>query len=142
MTDRPLPPKPVVDADTAPFWDAVSERRLVVQRCGSCAKWIWQPRPVCHVCRTPDPVWTEVSGDGEVTSWTVLHPPVLPVWAEAVPMTVLLVTLDEGVRMLGQLVDDAGQLVKGEAGVDFGRRVALRWRTDEAGQTLPAWTPA
>jgi hypothetical protein len=86
-----------------------------------------------------------VSGDARVVSWTALHPPVLAVWAEQVPFVVLLVELEDapGVRMLGQLVDDDGFLLKtnGEGeGVTFGSRASLRWRVDEAGQILPAWT--
>jgi hypothetical protein len=130
-----LPPRPVGDQDTQPFWDAASERRLVVQRCGSCGRWIWQPRPLCPVCHTPDPAWVEVAGDGHLTSWTVIHPPVLPVWAKDVPFAVALVELDQGVRMVGRLVD------ADPAAVSIGARVALRWR-EEAGTVLPAWTPA
>ena len=139
----PLPPKPVPDRDTQPFWDAVEERRLVVQRCSSCGHWVWQPKPICPKCQTPDPEWTEVTGDGRVASWTVLHPPALPVWADQLPFVILLVELDEGPRMVGQLVDDSGGLLQtnGEAeGIEMGKRVSLRWRVDEAGQTLPAWT--
>jgi uncharacterized protein len=141
-TERPLPPKPVPDQDTQPFWDAVEERRLVVPRCPSCNHWIWQPKPVCPRCRMPDPEWVEVSGNGRVASWTVLHPPVLPVWADQLPFVVLLVELDEGVRMLGQLVSQDGKLLttNGEAdGIELDAPVTLRWRVDEAGQTLPAW---
>jgi uncharacterized protein len=140
-----LPPRPVPDLDTQPFWDAVGERRLVVQRCKSCGRWIWQPRPMCPSCRTPDPEWTDVPGDGVVASWTVLHPPVLSVWSERLPFVVLLVELDEGVRMIGQLVDDAGELLQTDGtseSIDFGSHVSLRWRVDEGRQTLPAWTIA
>ena len=140
-----LPPKPVADRDTQPFWDGVAERRLLVPRCSSCRAWIWQPRPLCPRCHAADPGWFEVSGAARVVSWTALHPPVLPVWSDATPFVILLVELDDapGVRMVGQLVDDAGVLLttNGEAeGVAFGSAVALRWRVDEAGQTLPAWT--
>ena len=143
-TAEALPPRPVPDSDTQPFWDAVGERRLVVPKCTSCGTWIWQPRPMCPDCHTPDPAWTEVTGDGGVVSWTVLHPPVLPVWSEQLPFAVLLVELDEGVRMIGQLVDDDGKLLRTDGtseGIDFGTRVELRWRQDESGQTLPAWSP-
>ena len=129
-----LPPKSVADADTQPFWDAAGGHRLVIQRCASCSKWIWQPKPLCPFCGDADPQWTEVSGAGSVKSWTVIHPPVLPAWADDVPFTVLLVELDEGVRMVGRLVD------AGAGDLRMGRRVALRWRED-AGITLPAWTP-
>lgn len=145
MSDaRPLPPRPVPDADTQPFWDGVAERRLLVQHCAGCGMWIWQPKPVCPRCREDDPGWTEVSGAGRVASWTVIHPPVLPVWEDAVPFVVVLVELDDapGVRMVGQLVDGDGERRAGDDGVAMGARVALRWRTDEAGQVLPAWALA
>ena len=140
-----LPPRPVPDADTQPFWDGVSERRLLVQCCTKCGRFIWQPKPVCPRCQAPDPEWVEVSGDGRVASWTVLHPPVLAVWADKLPFVIVLVELEEGVRMIGQLVGDDGELLQtnGEAeGVAMDAPVSLRWRVDEAGQTLPAWTLA
>jgi uncharacterized OB-fold protein len=141
----PLPPKPVADRDTQPFWDAVNERRLVVPRCRACRAWIWQPRPLCPRCHAPDPEWIEVDGTAKVVSWTALHPPVLTVWAEQLPFVILLVVLDDapGVRMIGQLVDDGGVLLKSNGaaeGIASGRALSLRWRVDEAGQTLPAWT--
>lgn len=132
-----LPPKPVPDADTRPFWDAASQQRLVVQRCGSCRRWIWQPKPLCPFCATADPQWVEVSGDAAVVSWTVIHPPVLPAWADDTPFTVLLVELDEGMRMVGRLV------AADPSALSIGAPVVLRWR-EEAGVNfpLPAWTVA
>jgi uncharacterized OB-fold protein len=53
-----------------------------------------------------------VSGEGSVASWIVLRPPVLPAYADMVPFVVLLVELDEGVRMVGYLVDDAGMVLR------------------------------
>jgi len=61
------------------------------------------------------------------------------VWQEAVPFVVLLVELAEGVRMIGQLVDDAGERVPADGEVRIGAPVRLRWRTDEGDQVLPAW---
>jgi uncharacterized OB-fold protein len=140
----PLPPKPVADRDTQPFWDAVAEHRLVVQRCNECGRWIWQPRPICPTCHASDPAWTDVSGDARVVSWTVLRPPVLTVWQDKLPFVILLVELNDapGVRMIGQLVDDSGDLLQTDGtseGIVFDVPVKLRWRVDEAGQTLPAW---
>jgi uncharacterized OB-fold protein len=141
----PLPPKPVADRDTQAFWGAVAEHRLAVQKCSQCGRWIWQPRPLCPTCHAPDPVWTDVSGDARVVSWTVLRPPVLTVWQDKLPFVILLVELAAapGVRMIGQLVNDAGELLQTDGvaqGIDFGAQLSLRWRADEAGQTLPAWT--
>jgi uncharacterized OB-fold protein len=61
-----------------------------------------------------------------------------------VPFVVLLVTLDEGVRLLGYLVDDGGRVLKTDGaaeGVRTGRRVRLRFH-DQAGTILPCWTLA
>lgn len=147
MNQTALPPKPVADRDTQPFWDGVAEHRLLVQNCRVCARWIWQPRPLCPWCHAKDPEWREVNGDARVVSWTVLHPPVLMVWQDKLPFVLLLVELNDapGARMIGQLVDDAGELLQTDGtaeGIDFDVAVSLRWRIDEAGQTLPAWTIA
>lgn len=130
-----LPPKPVADADTQPFWDAAAQRQLVVQQCAACGRWIWQPQPLCPACGALDPPWGPVSGGGSVVSWTVVHPPVLPAWADDTPFTVLLVELAQGVRMVGRLVEAE------PVALAIGLPVALRWR-EEAGVPLPAWTLA
>lgn len=141
----PLPPQPWPDADTKPFWDACAERRLVIQHCAGCGKWIWQPKPICARCHAVAPSWEEVGGDARVVSWTVVHPPVLPVWADRTPFVILLVELDgaPGARLIGQLVDGDGTLLQTDGtaeGISMGAPVKLRWRVDEAGTTLPVWT--
>ena len=137
-------PVPVPDRDTQPFWDGCARGELLIQRCGQCGKWLWQPRPICSRCQTSDPVWTRVSGDGFVASWTVMRPPTLPAFADLVPFVILLVTLDEGVRLLGYLVDDQGRVRKTDGAAErvaIGARVALRFH-DQAGTILPCWTLA
>lgn len=137
-------PIPVPDRDTKPFWDATARGELVIQRCGNCSTFLWQPRPICSSCQTPDPVWTKISGDGKVASWAVMRPPTLPSYADKVPFVVLLVELDEHVRLLGYLVDEAGRMLKtdGEAeGLRMGSRVKVRFH-EQAGFKLPSWTLA
>jgi uncharacterized OB-fold protein len=137
-------PIPVPDADTQPFWDACARGELLIQRCGGCGKWLWQPRPICSSCQAPDPEWTRVSGSGVVASWTVMRPPTLPAYAARVPFVILLVELEEGVRLLGYLVDDAGRVITTDGTAErvrIGARVALRFH-DQAGTPLPCWTMA
>ena len=135
-------PVPVPDADTQPFWDGCARGELLIQRCGRCSKWLWQPRPICSSCQAPDPAWTRVSGDGVVASWMVMRPPTLPAYAARVPFVILLVELEEGVRLLGYLVDDGGRVLKTDGAAEnvrIGARVALRFH-DQAGTPLPCWT--
>jgi hypothetical protein len=57
---------------------------------------------------------------------------------------VLLVELDEGVRMVGYLVDDAGGWLRTDGtaeGIAMETRVALRFH-EQAGTWLPSWTVA
>jgi uncharacterized OB-fold protein len=134
-------PVPVPDRDTQPFWDATARGELVIQCCGACRKFLWQPRPVCSNCQTPAPAWTQVSGRGRIASWTVMRPPTLPAYADKVPFVVLLVELEEGVRLLGYLVDDGGALLKTDGvadGVRMGAPVTLRFH-QQAGFALPSW---
>jgi len=137
-------PVPVPDRDTRPFWDGCARGELLIQRCGACGRFLWQPRPVCSNCQTPEPEWTKVSGDGVVASWTVMRPPTLPAYAEMVPFVVLLVELKEGVRLLGYLVDEGGRILKTDGvaeGVSMGVSVRLRFYP-QAGFHLPSWTVA
>ena len=134
-------PVPVPDADTEAFWEACREGRLVIQQCDACEAWLWQPRPVCSRCQGLELCWKEVTGAGRVASWMVMRPPTLPAYADKVPFVILLVELDEGVRLVGYLVDDEGRLVKTDGaaeGVTIGRSVALAFH-DQAGTVLPSW---
>ncbi len=135
-------PVPVADADTEAFWEGCRRGELRIQRCAGCQRWIWQPRPLCPHCHTPEPVWTPVSGEGRVASWTVMRPPTLPAYADKVPFVILLVELDQGVRLIGYLVDDQGGLLRSDGcseGIEIGTRVSLRFH-EQAGQQLPCWT--
>jgi uncharacterized OB-fold protein len=77
---------------------------LHVQRCASCGTWRHPPRFLCAACGSPDWRWEPVSGRGRVFSWTVTHQALDPAFADAVPYAVLVVELDEGVRLVGNLV--------------------------------------
>lgn len=86
---------PTPDRDSAPYWAALAQGRLVLQRCRSCGRWTWPPRPICSGCHGDDLAWEEASGTGEVYSWVVTHQPYGADLAREVPYTVALVRLDE-----------------------------------------------
>ena len=137
-------PSPAPDADTQAFWDACEQRRLLVPRCRACKRWVWLPRPVCPDCQCQQLDWTPVAGRARIASWIVLRPPVLPAYAEMVPFVVLLAELEEGVRMIGYLVDDGGRVLQTDGqreGVAMGAPLELRF-SEQAGVRLPSWTLA
>ncbi|HEX4704414.1 MAG TPA: MaoC family dehydratase N-terminal domain-containing protein [Pseudonocardiaceae bacterium] len=126
--------RPVVNADTAFFWAGTLVNELRIQRCGGCGLLRHPPGPMCPECGATKPTYLVSAGLGEVFSYVVHHHPKVP--GRAVPFVVALVELDEGVRMLGELVDIAGD------DVHIGLSVRVGYREVDAELAMPYWRPA
>jgi uncharacterized OB-fold protein len=94
---------PAVTEETAPFWAAAREGRLVVERCASCGAESFPPRGICRSCRGREVGFAEVGGLGVVYSFTVNYQRWLP--GLEVPYAVVLVEFPgrPGVRVAGRL---------------------------------------
>ena len=88
--------------DSAAFWDAADEGRLVAQRCAACGRLRHPPRPMCPECQSLEVEVVTLSGRGVVYSYAVLHHPQHP--AFEYPVLAVLVDLDEGIRVVSNLV--------------------------------------
>ena len=97
-------PDPAND-DDAQFWAALREGELRIQYCDACSELRHPPRPVCARCGSPARGWQTVTGAGEVWSFTVVHPPTLPAFADRTPYGAVVVRLDEGVFLVSSLLD-------------------------------------
>lgn len=107
-------PRPVPVPTTQPFWDALGEDRIIVQRCASCGSWIFYPRSRCTTCLSEDLVWHEISGAGHIVTWSVAAQPTVPMFADEMPQIIAVVETDEGIRMTTTLVtDDPSSLTVG-----------------------------
>jgi uncharacterized OB-fold protein len=95
-------PAPVVTDDSKAFWEAARDRRLVAQRCRDCGRLRHPPRPMCPECHSIDLEIVELVGTGTVYSYAILHHPQHP--AFSYPVVAVLVDLDEGVRVVSNLV--------------------------------------
>ena len=134
---RPLPD--VEAPEFAPFWGACRERRLVVQRCETCGRRNWPPRPACPACGSQDLGWVGVEPTGSLYSWTVVHRSPLPGFAAIAPYVVAVVALADapGLRMLGRLDG-----VPEGAGLRVGMALRVRFERVTEDVTLPLWAPA
>jgi len=94
---------PAVTEETAAFWAAAAEGRLVIERCTACGAESFPPRGVCRACRGREMLPAEVTGPGRVYSCTVNYQRWLP--DLAVPYAIVLVEFDDhpGVRVTGRL---------------------------------------
>jgi uncharacterized OB-fold protein len=130
----PLRPVPLPDDASEEFWAACDRGELIAQRCSSCGRWRFPPRPTCPTCRSFDFAWEPLAGTGRVWSWVRVHPPLLPAFAAMAPYVSLVVELDEDpvhLRMVGRLDGDAEPAMGDRVRVGFeevGERRLPLWR--------------
>ena len=105
-------PLPRVDEETRGFWEALARHELYVQRCRSCGTTRFYPRSVCPACLSSDTEWLRSSGRGTVYSFTVTHQNQAPGFREELPYVLAIVELDEGVRMMTNVVGCAPDAVR------------------------------
>ena len=99
-------PKPLPEITPAmrPFWDAARRHELVVQRCERCGTHRFPARDICSRCLSRAAEWVRVSGRGSVFSWAVMHQVYHPGFASEVPYAVVVIALDEGARLVSNLI--------------------------------------
>lgn len=129
---------PNPDNETQPFWDGAREGRLVIRRCNTCGEAFFYPRPFCPKCWSADVGWIDASGRATLYTWSIVHVNDLPPFHERVPYVAAIVTLEEGPRMMTNVVgvdfDDLD--------ADMALRVTFRSISDEPPVTIPVFEPA
>ncbi len=110
-TDRPARPRPVVQPWARPFWDAARRHELLLQYCTRCDRAIHYPRVACPHCGGAQLDWRRASGRGTLYSFTVVESNAPSAFIADMPYVVAIVQLEEGVRMLSNVVEsDPGEL--------------------------------
>jgi len=118
------------NADSREFWKAASEGRLLLQRCRACSVTHFPPRNHCVNCWHGELEWREASGFGTVESMTVVHRAAIPAFRSRTPYIVAAILLEEGPRMITNLVGD------GAIGAELGDPVKVVFVPEESGETL------
>ena len=126
---------PQPDHASSHYWHSAAEGRLVLQRCTECGEFQFYPRSLCTSC-AGGTAWVEASGRGTLHTFTVIRQNKSRAFADLSPYAVGIVELEEGVRMMSNIVDcDLDTL---EIGMPL--EVALLKAADDVG--LPFWRPA
>lgn len=89
----------------AEFYAFLARGELRLQRCAACHAFRHPPRHRCAACGSPDAMWEPASGRGRIFSWTVTHRAVDPAFTP--PYAIVVVELDEGPRLVGNVRDIA-----------------------------------
>ena len=100
--EHPVPTPPLIWENMG-FWEGIKEHKLVFQRCKECGTWAHPPRPACPKCHSFEKEWAPSKGKGTVYSWVTYLESPDP--AFKAPYSVVLVELDEGVRLISNMVD-------------------------------------
>ncbi|MFE4855621.1 Zn-ribbon domain-containing OB-fold protein [Streptomyces sp. NPDC056670] len=133
---------PEADAFTRPYWDAAAEGRLLIRHCAACDRAHHYPREFCPYCWSEDVRWRPASGRATLYTWSVVHRNDLPPFGDRVPYVAAVVDLDEGPRMMTEVVGCA------EADLRIGMELHVTFRSDAEGAadgggvTVPVFGPA
>ena len=142
MSATPPAPRrlePPVGAESGPFWDATREGRLLVQWCTGCERAVFYPRTFCPHCGEGAGAleWRPARGRGSVYAAAVETRPEAAgaAFSGGEPYCVALVDLDEGVRMMTNIVGCPPAEVHG------GMEVEVTWEPLADGRQLPLFRP-
>jgi uncharacterized OB-fold protein len=97
-------PVPRPAPESVKYWQAAKEHRLEIPRCNACDKFWFPPSQSCPHCLSTDFAFVPVSGRGKVFTFVTFHRVYHPAFAKEVPYVVALVELDEGPRLLTNIV--------------------------------------
>jgi len=112
--DKPkaLRPRPSLTHDQVFWFEGLQQGKLLIQKCSECGTLRHPPGPMCRICRSLAWESIEAAGGGSIHSFVVVHYPQAPGFDY--PNQVVLVELDEGVRVVANTVDTTrDQLVIG-----------------------------
>jgi uncharacterized protein len=131
---RPPRPRPAITKDIAFFFEGTRQGSLLIQRCTTCGRLRHPPLPSCPVCHSFEWDTVAAGGSGTVFSYVVVHHPQVP--AFDYPLAIAVVELDEGTRIVADLIGiDPGA-------VHIGMPVTLELVNVDDELTLPMFRPA
>ena len=132
----PAPPLPRMQGLAQEFYDWCARGELRFQRCSSCMTWRHVPREMCARCGSFAWAWERSSGRGRVFTWTVVERPMHPAFQADAPYAVVVIEMDEGVRLATSVVDCA------PSALAFDMRVEVTFDAAAGAVTLPRFKRA
>ena len=99
---------PIVDAESEPYWTALGEGKFLLKYCLDCGLPHFYPRTYCPFC-WGETEWRESTGRGIVFASTTVRRVGLKPFSSRVPYNLAVVELDEGPRLLTNVIGCAPQ---------------------------------
>jgi uncharacterized protein len=121
---------PAMNPGDKPYFDAAAEGKLMLKKCNACGEVHHYPRALCPFCWSDRVEWVQAKGTGVVYTYSVTRrgPPT--------PYCIAYVTLDEGVKLMTNIVDCDLDAIR------IGQKVKVVFKKAENGTSVPMFTPA
>jgi uncharacterized OB-fold protein len=119
---------PQPNAETAAFWQAAEEGKLMIGKCNACAKVHYYPRTICPFCFSDKAELQQASGNGTIYTYSVMR-------RAPIPYAIAYVTLSEGPTMMTNIVDCDLDNIR------IGQPVRLVLKPSDGGPPVPMFTP-
>ena len=97
-------PLPVPNLDSQAFWEGCKKHELLIPRCQNCGNYHFYPRFFCPKCLSNKLEWIKSSGKGKIYTFTIIERAGMEAFKEEVPYVLAIVELEEGVRMMSNIV--------------------------------------
>jgi hypothetical protein len=98
-------PLPAVNEDNREFWTGCRNHELRFQKCAGCGHVRWPASLVCPVCLGREFHWIVSVGRGSIYTFVVYHVAYHSGFQDDLPYVVAVVQLEEGPRLLTNIVD-------------------------------------
>jgi uncharacterized protein len=121
---------PAMNPGDEPYFQAAAEGKLLIKKCNDCGEVHHYPRALCPFCWSEKVEWVQAKGTGDIYTYTVTRR------GGPVPYCIAYVTLDEGPRMMTNIVDCDLDTIK------IGQRVKVTFKKTEGGTSVPCFAPA
>jgi len=112
------------------YFDAAADGKLMIKKCGACGEHHYYPRSLCPFCFSDKVSWVQAKGTGTIYTYSVTRR------GTPVPYAIAYVTLDEGPKMITNIVDCDLDSVK------IGQKVKVVFKKTECGFSMPMFAPA
>lgn len=127
---------PTIEDETRPFWEASKQGKLLLKSCLDCHEVHYYPRPFCPACWSENVEWVEACGRATLYTHSTVYNNDLPPFGERVPYIAAVVDLEEGPRMMTEIIDCATE----DLVIGMPLEMTFRELTDEV--TIAIFRPA
>jgi uncharacterized OB-fold protein len=121
---------PALNPGDEPYFDAAAQGKLMLKKCNDCGEVHHYPRALCPFCWSDRVEWLQAKGTGSIYTYSVTRR------GAPAPYCIAYVTLDEGPKMMTNIVDCDLDAIR------IGQKVKVVFKKSENGTSVPMFTPA